>query len=245
MEDPEPLEAAPEVRIAAGFTMTPHYVYDLGASARAAWHALQTFALGAGECWPRVATLAERAGVSEATIHRGIRKLRDAGAIDVHARISPFGARRSNLYVLHMEPPGKRSYRGVTSDRGEGVTRDTGGVSPMTPRSRENGSRRTETDVSVAKAARDALWEELARVVGWRPDAGDRTAETRFGRAVNAFAATGADAAELRRRAGNYRALFPTVALTPEALVKHWSACGEDADERARREILEASRRRA
>jgi Helix-turn-helix domain len=254
MDDEAPQAAASEVRLRASFTMTPLYVYDLGASARAAWHALQTFALGSGECWPSIPTLAERAGVSEATIHRGLRTLRAAGAVEVSARITPFGASRSNLYVLRMDPPDKSACQGVTSDRGEGVTSDRGRVSAVTPPigSRRRGSRRTEPEGSVAsasKALRDELWQALGRVVQWGgpdggPERGDRAGETRFGRAVRAFSDVGATPDEVERRAERYRRLMPTVALTPEAFVKWWSALGEDPGAREARAILEAGERR-
>jgi hypothetical protein len=73
---------------------------------------------------------------------------------------------------------------------------------------------------------RNEIWDALAAVVGWEPERGDRAGEKRFGKAVRDIKAIeGATGPELRARAARFRSIWPGIRLTPEALVKHWSAC--------------------
>jgi hypothetical protein len=68
------------------------------------------------------------------------------------------------------------------------------------------------------------VWEALVAAVRWRPEPLDRGANTRFGKSVNDLHAMGATSSSIAERAGRYRTAYPTMPLTPEALVKHWSA---------------------
>ena len=52
------------------------------------------------ECHPSVASIAEVAGTSEATVRRGLRLLEDIGAVVTQARWSEDGDRTSNRYLL-------------------------------------------------------------------------------------------------------------------------------------------------
>jgi hypothetical protein len=56
------------------------------------------------------------------------------------------------------------------------------------------------------------------------PEAQDRGAQTRFGRVVAELGTIGATPAHIADHAGRYRSIYPGAALTPEALLKHWSA---------------------
>lgn len=227
-----------EARLRHAFVQTPLWVYDLGPAARAAWHGLYTFAIGTHECEPTVAAIAERAAVSESTVKRGVRDLVRAGAVEVERRTTEFGGPATNRYMLHMAPV----HPGVTSDPTPGVADD-----PTRPIERK--SEKEEANASSAngsKALRDALWQALGAVVQWGgpdggPERGDRMGETRFGRAVKVFVEVGATPAEVERRGRNYRASMPGVALTPEALVKHWSALALQPSEATARRILEAA----
>lgn len=55
---------------------------------------------GAICCWPSLDTIAKKAGVSESTVHRAVRKLVEFGAVTVEQRRDGF-TNRTNLYVWH------------------------------------------------------------------------------------------------------------------------------------------------
>ena len=77
----------------------------------------------------------------------------------------------------------------------------------------------------------DEILEELIAVCHGVPAEQLTTAETRAARrAARALARIGATGEEVARRARNYRARFPDAALTPAALVRHWSLCAAPPD---------------
>jgi len=72
----------------------------------------------------------------------------------------------------------------------------------------------------------DEIFESLIAACHGVPANQLTTAETRAARrAARALARIGATGDEVARRARNYRARFPDAALTPAALVRHWSLC--------------------
>lgn len=68
-----------------------------------------------GVCWPRIATIAEKVGVSSRTVQRSIQLLVKRGLITVEQRYRSDGSHSSNLYRLHLDrgvsvsPPPDRS----------------------------------------------------------------------------------------------------------------------------------------
>lgn len=74
------------------------------------------------------------------------------------------------------------------------------------------------------RRAQDDVWDALGRAVGWTPGAGDDAARTLFGACVRDLVKMQATPAEIAARASRYRATYQGAALTPTALVKHWSA---------------------
>ncbi|MCS7256270.1 MAG: hypothetical protein RMJ05_03850 [Thermomicrobium sp.] len=72
----------------------------------------------------------------------------------------------------------------------------------------------------------DALFEQVIAACHGVPPEQLTPAETRAARrAARALARIGATGDEVARRARNYRARFPDAALTPAALVRHWTLC--------------------
>ena len=64
---------------------------------------LSDHADGAGVCWPRIATIAEKVGVSRRTVQRSIQHLAQRGLISVKQRYRNDGSHSSNLYRLHLD----------------------------------------------------------------------------------------------------------------------------------------------
>ena len=57
----------------------------------------------AGVCWPRIATIAEKVGVSTRTVQRSIQHLVQRGLITVEHRYRSDGSHSSNRYRLHLD----------------------------------------------------------------------------------------------------------------------------------------------
>ena len=70
----------------------------------------------------------------------------------------------------------------------------------------------------------DDIWDALCAALKWTPELGDVAGSKRIGRATKALCDAHASPADVRERASRYRQVMPTVMLTPESLVKHWSA---------------------
>jgi hypothetical protein len=77
------------------------------------------------------------------------------------------------------------------------------------------------TSLPRARRPADDVWDAVEEVVGWTPTT--KPERDRFGRVVTTLLGHNATGDEVRRRGGNYRATWPHLDLTPEALVKHWS----------------------
>lgn len=80
---------------------------------------LADVANGEGACWPRVATIAGKTGLSKRSIQRALRLLTQRDLITIEQRHRPDGSRSSNRYRLHLDrgvsaspPP---DYRDTTS----------------------------------------------------------------------------------------------------------------------------------
>tara|TARA_R100001086_G_scaffold238371_2_gene163063 strand:- start:865 stop:1728 length:864 start_codon:yes stop_codon:yes gene_type:complete len=76
---------------------------DLGATPRLVLLALADHADAAGRCYPSIARLAQRTGLSPRSIQASIKKLHAEGYIDVEMNA---GKRGTNVYVLRLTPAG-------------------------------------------------------------------------------------------------------------------------------------------
>ena len=56
-----------------------------------------------GVCWPRIATIARKTGVSTRTVQRALRLKARRGLISIEERYRPDGSRSSNRYRLHLD----------------------------------------------------------------------------------------------------------------------------------------------
>ena len=80
------------------------------------------------------------------------------------------------------------------------------------------------------QATRNELWDAISQAIGWNPvTARERTI---MAMAVKELVDVRASVDEVSRAAKGYRSLYPRAALTPLALVKHWSASLAEAKPR-------------
>ncbi len=74
-------------------------------SARLVLLALADNADDAGECWPRIQTLADKTKLSRATVSRMLRKLEELGEVRTEERTGADGRRLANLYLITLPEP--------------------------------------------------------------------------------------------------------------------------------------------
>lgn len=204
-----------------------------------------------GLAWPAWQTLVARTRTSESTVYRQLKKLRDLG------RLEPVGKSRSGtvVYRLFVDPPaGDRAPRRPSGDGGDPCQDDTpvsltppvtGDRSPLSPVgvqpvTGDRGSVMNRQGTVTSRTRErpgevDALAAALAEVCGLEVP-GTRAERSRTRRAARELVAVGADARDVAAAGEAYRRAWPTMALTPTALARHWSRFRPAADEdRARR----------
>ena len=76
------------------------YQLDLPHRAVAVYYYLYERANKKGECWPAVPSIAREIKLSEATVRRAIRDLRNAGLIDTEQRYRTKGGKSSLLFKI-------------------------------------------------------------------------------------------------------------------------------------------------
>jgi DNA-binding transcriptional ArsR family regulator len=105
------------------FAIVPEVVLDARVpdGAKVLYAVLRRYSNSEGECWPSVATLAARLGVSERTVKRHREALVRAGLLVVEPRFDDYG-QRSNLYCFPSL---------VADDAGDDAG-DEGGTNPGT-----------------------------------------------------------------------------------------------------------------
>ncbi len=144
-------------------------VPELGASGFLVYSVLALHAGAAGNCWPSIARICALSHLSRATVFRALEKLQHAGLVEASARPGS-----TTLYLLKegVSPVRHPSQTGVSPVRRGGLTGETGGVSPMRPRtvsqnmSTKIGNRRAAEDGSAAAWQDDPLLVELQRTRG-------------------------------------------------------------------------------
>lgn len=121
---------------------------DLTPSERLVLVALADHASNDGACWPGLRGLAEKVDLTRRTVRRIVASLEERELLQREQRRDGDGRQTSNLIVLQMtDTP-------VASDRGEEVTDDRGGRSPVTDHEPSGEpSIRTEQDEAV-----DGVW---------------------------------------------------------------------------------------
>ncbi|WP_407706182.1 helix-turn-helix domain-containing protein [Actinotignum urinale] len=90
-----------------GWHKMPRAIYELGLTGNqiALYGALMSFADNRGQCFPSYKALAERAGMSEKTVKRGLRVLASKGVVTVANRVTQGGGATSNFYTITTPTP--------------------------------------------------------------------------------------------------------------------------------------------
>ena len=115
-----------QIRSDVYFAIIPEWVLHANISANAVrlYCILNRYANSQGKAWPSRTSIAEKMGVSKATIDRAKEELEAIGAISIDKRISPNGDPTSNLYTLHTQPMSSQVMRGSPTDDDRGSPTD-------------------------------------------------------------------------------------------------------------------------
>lgn len=175
------------------------------------------------EMWMSRQTVADKARVSLSAAKRALKELVGGG----YLAVAEENIDKPNRYVFLF--PEKTSAvvpeGGSTVSPGGFISNQNGG-SPRTP----NPSTATQgepKDLSLAEPAseQNVLFVALCEATGRDPTGMPAPEKRSTSIAMEALRKAGATPAEISTRAANYRSHYPDAALTPHALVLHWSLC--------------------
>jgi biotin operon repressor len=169
--------------------------------------------------YPGRGTLAKRMGCHRASVDRAVEELIRLGAITKQVRVKD-GKYQSSLYTVRRLPPSR--------------THATGVVAPMQPPPShpcdielEPKNENQELPAATPKSERrtkDNLFEVVAKVCGIALTGMTRSSRGQLNKAVKELREIGATEEQVTAKAKAYKTQYPNAALTPTALVKHWSS---------------------
>ena len=207
------------------FSIVPEWVIDAPISAQAVriYAVLCRYAdKDDGTCFPSITTLASRIKVSNSTIKRGLRELKDIGAIKSQKRFDKAtGEQTSNLYTVMRSKEAIIVNQEAIYDP-PNVTDDTSPSSSETYKLESyNHSHSLENNLEDRKR----LWSALVDSFGYQPST--QTERAGWNKCIKQLREAGAKADEIPSRVEQYKKEFKGMTLTPYALVKHWTLLGE------------------
>lgn len=197
---------------------------------------------GTGRCDPGMRLIAHEAGIAIGTVTAATRRLAALGELVIE---TPGDARHTSKYRLaFMDPPSVQETNAAPDGERSGHERSARprGERSVQPRGEQNRKEPEGTSLAPATRTRerDELFEAVCRVAGidWRQltDLGRGPVN----RAVRDLRKLGASPHEVSRRAVALRHRYPTAAVTPTSLAKHWAALGPppaDDDDAETREL--------
>ncbi len=189
-------------------------------------------------CWPSQKELAATLNVSVATIKRGLKELRDVGALEAHQRHREDGSLTSSEYVLlRIDPRLRTDQRQSTSEpTSEQIQPDVNSQlseqEELYPINYTQLTKPNELDIATEQNSaaetkrtreRDLLFEAVCQAchIDWK----ELTPSGRgaVGKAVKELKSVGAKPEEVWPRREILRKKF-SVAVTPSSLAKHWAS---------------------
>jgi hypothetical protein len=168
---------------------------------------------GTVSAWPSQKTLAAACGLTERSVREHLGVLEANGWLICEKREG-----KTDIWTL-SDPT-------VTPEPPAGVSEATPERGSKTPEPASAELSRTEEQRSGANAPsrRDVVWDVLVEILG-QPQT--KTERGKRNDAVKQLKDVGATPAEIRRRHGNGRRMWPEVTITDQALVKHWTTLGQ------------------
>ena len=200
---------------------------------------------GDGGAWPSVATLAKYANCSERHVQRAVANLVELGEVTIEKQRGGNDKtrpdRRPNLYKVLVRCPaecdGSSQHRlrgdaddtpqiGATKDEERGDISSDNGVTPVSPEPSLEPSDKplaAKPPESVTRK-KDTLFETVAEVCGISTGNLTRSSRGQLNKAAKELREINATDEQVRLKAKAYKRQYQNAALTPMALVKHWSS---------------------
>jgi len=201
--------------------------------------ALADHANADGECWPSMKRIAERSDISPRQVSRAINELVELGLVEKASRRRHGGQYRGWDYrvIVQRTPASSGRPLPVTSGHGRPSPADTG------VRSEPSENRKEEplaaTPPKAERRVKDNLFETIADACGISLTGMTRTARGQLNKATKELREVGATEEQVRHKAKAYKAQYPNAALTPTALIKHWSSFAQLEKKQQRPSIWE------
>lgn len=227
------------------FAMVPEWIIDaevVSDQAFRVYAVMQRYANSAsGEVFPAVGTLAERLHRSDRSIQRALRELEEHSIIrrvtdpeeleylrSMRVGGSDF-APSSFTYLLRTTPVTDLAPPGDRSDGEGGDISDTQSTESL---SREGTS--AHADATETLPLQQHMFQEMVFAWFQRPyeqmePVLTKTQRQRINAAIKELVEIGTQKGEITFAAREYRAKWPDMELTPQALVKHWHSFSEEA----------------
>ena len=174
--------------------------------------------------YPGRGTLAKRMNCHRASVDRAVEELVTLGAITKTVRVKD-GKYQSSLYTIRRIAPSR--------------THATTPVAPvqrpplhpcdieLEPENLEPEELLAATPPKSERRAKDNLFEVIAESCGISLTGMTRSARGQLNKAAKELREVGATSEQVKHKAKAYRAQYPNAALTPTALIKHWSSFAE------------------
>lgn len=184
-----------------------------------------------GVCWPRMDTVAERAGVSPRQVSTHLKALEDMGLLTRKRRRRGDGTLGSYTYtLLHRQqtlapPEVSRQWKSTASgsatspppeaERSDHRKSASGQEPPRDPKG--------ESTLGAGKPPRkrDLIFETLVEVSGWKIDNLTKNERGRTNTAAKQLREVGLTPADIRARAKAHRAKWPHLDVTPTSLASN------------------------
>lgn len=195
------------------FSIIPEWLIssNLSDNAIRVYTALYRFAdKNDGTCYPSVATIGKKCNKSPSSVKRGLKELKQIGAIEVRERYIEEKGQTSNLYILKLNPAFKNELGGQ-------VISDMGGSSDMDYKPKKNNqSQYIEKDKKNRSKIYMTLTEHL-----YKPTT--KTEIGGFNKVAKSLDEIGATPDQVLEKIEIYKSKWKDITLTPYALEKNWS----------------------
>jgi len=178
-----------------------------------------------GLCIPGQKSLADQCSMSVRTVQRHIQVLEDSGLLRREARMRGQGrGRTSDRYYLgdQGDKSALRRQGCATNATNQDDQHDTVGVAE--PEENRKKEPLAATPPESVRRPKDNLFETVANACGINLTNLTRSSRGQLNKAVKELREVGATEQDVQAKAKAYRTQYPNAALTPTALVKHWSS---------------------
>ena len=168
-----------------------------------------------GSCWPSIYTIGKRCGKSGSSVKRGIKELKDIGAIEVKPRFLEDNAgQTSNLYIIKFNP----AY--TNSDTEPHVKDELEGGSNKVRKPKSSN----QSHIIKQQTNKNEIYKALTDNL-YKPKTKNEISS--FNKVAKDLSEINATYEQVADRINIYRKKWSNMTLTPFALSKNWSLLGE------------------